>query len=78
MTDELKNKITDIIRTHRYDDSGYLPSADITEKIAEIVGAAIIEAISRAKIFRELLEFFNLEVRSKQEVTDDTETIRKK
>ena len=64
MTDDLKNKITDIIREKR-DDIPSIPSYKIAEMIAKVVDNAVAAAVSEGTNIKEILDAFDLEIKSK-------------
>jgi hypothetical protein len=69
MTDELKAKITDIIRDQRRMDEPFTPSHEIADKIAEVVDAEIVRALRLNDIkgtpLGEILDELDMEIRSK-------------
>lgn len=67
MTEELKTKIIRIVKRGKYNDD---PAQDITEEIAEVVDEDIVNVLKLSDIngtpMGEVLDGFNLEIRSKE------------
>jgi hypothetical protein len=66
--EELKAKITHIIRENRCDDVNYIDyvsSSEIAEKIAAVVDAEIVKVLETTTKIGEYLDAFSLEIRRK-------------